>query len=141
MIDETCDLVRLEKWKMFSKLPYQLTAGVTATREGLVVGRYEEIPYNATSTWPASQDWKTDTVIISWPDAAERLRYQESEPWCGLTESDDYEWTMWCETGLPNAHGREYALHRLAAILCDDADAFRVLHWCVKNLGGEEFEQ
>jgi hypothetical protein len=27
-----------------------------------------------------------------------------------------------------------FPLHRLAAILADDAEAFRVLHWCVDNL-------
>lgn len=126
---------------MNDRLPYTLTKGVTAAREGLVVrtgwiqNAIDPLHKHGGAAYPRVD---TSGWLYSWPDAAERLRYREGDPWCGLTESDDYEWTMWCEIGLPNAHGREYALHRLAAILCDDAEALQVLHWCVKNLGGEE---
>ena len=118
---------------MIDKLPYQLTAGVTATREGLVVDRGVEIPYNATMTWYAT--WIDNVVIIEWPDAAERLRYREGGPWSHTHPWDD-------DIMCGNTHG-DYgpdledggiALHRLAAILCDDAEAFRVLWWCLHNL-------
>jgi hypothetical protein len=137
------------------QLPYTLTKGVTAMRKGLVfesaiVRRIDGANHwdetvgllNALQQIGKLQAYKNGTSgVVRWPDAAARLRYREGEPWCGLTEGDDYEWSMWCEIGLPNAHGREYALHRIAAILCDDANAFRMLHWCVENLGGEEKNQ
>jgi len=29
------------------------------------------------------------------------------------------------------------SLHSYAVILCDDAEAFCILHWCIHNLGGK----
>jgi hypothetical protein len=126
------------------RLPYTLTQGVTATREGLEMHDSPSPMYDIMRAMimpePMIQQHDAGDRIYTWPwsDVAYRLRYREGEPWCGLTESDDFEWTMWCEIGGPNAHGKEYALHRLAAILCDDAEAFRVLHWCVTEMGGRD---
>jgi len=121
---------------MIDKLPYTLTDGVTATRDGLVVdAAVNQIAYHVLD---GPELFDSPECLITWPDAAERLRYREGEPYVSVTETDDFEWVMWCETHIPNAHGRQYALHRLAAIICDDAEAFRVLHWCAKNLGGNK---
>jgi hypothetical protein len=106
---------------MIDKLPYQLTEGVTATREGLMFGD--------SSLWIKHAFADHGFRLVLWPDAAERLRYRDGEPWCAEGDYDE----IVCVRG--SALPPEYALHRLAAILCDDVEAFRVLHWCVYILG------
>jgi len=118
---------------MIDKLPYTLTGGVTATSDGLT-GDVERIGRLLDLT----PEREADPPVIGWPDAAERLRYREGEPWCREHQHKD--------NSVVNEPSTEYAslfdggavLHRLAAILCDDAEAFRVLHWCVAEFGGSE---
>jgi hypothetical protein len=123
-----------------NKLPILLSTGVTATIEGL------EITDTATAGHFAVRHSAYGGYLIPWLDAAERLRYREGEPWC--TSSDgSYLVDIVCREPRRKAGGitgyifgqpiKDNPLHRLAAILCDDADGFRVLHWCVTNLGGE----
>ena len=119
------------------KLPYTLTKGVTATREGLWIR--DGLPV-ATPDWFADYRWWPNdaTSRIAWPDAAERLQYREGEPWCQLSEFEHLDIgnthvNIVCFPG--NFYTDKPSLHRLAAILCEDADAFRVLLWCVHNLG------
>ena len=127
---------------MIEQLPYELTAGVTATREGLFFdGNY----YHLVDFMGASLDIHdvfvevysysnyrglTHDYWLTWPDAADRLRYRKGEPWCAryTPSSGTYNGTsiMGPEDGP--------ILRRLAAILCDDSNAFCVLHWCVHNL-------
>jgi hypothetical protein len=111
---------------MIDRLPYTLTAGVTATREGL------EITDTVLSMFFRERHTAAyGGYFIRWRYAAERLRYRDGEPWCAEGDYDE----IVCVRG--SALPPEYALHRLAAILCDDAEAFRVLHWCVTEMGGE----
>ena len=75
---------------------------------------------------------------VPWPLAARVLRYREAEPWCVDSYRDN---GLVCDITTPAYHGESAYLHRLAAILCDDSEAFRVLHWCVHNLGGNHATQ
>lgn len=117
----------------YVKLPYQLTSGVMAMREGLqfaspLMVTVEYFPYDVTSI--------DEPLTIPWPDAAERLHYRECEPWC--REHHHERHAIVCMQGVDGtkSHYDGAVLHRLAAILCDDGEAFKVLHWCVHNLGG-----
>jgi hypothetical protein len=114
---------------MIDKLPHTLTAGVTATQEGL------EIADMVTAGYFGVRHSAYGGYLIPWHDAAERLRYREGEPFC-RTEHGIIE----CWSGESNLDDT-MLLQRLAAILCDDAEAFRALHWCIENLGGEEKNQ
>ena len=128
------------------KLPYELTEGVTATREGLAIGDIYLAKYCAVkddetnplqfTSHPYTSGWIMH--LWRWSDAAERLRYREGEPWCQLSEFEHLDIgnthvNIVCFPG--NFYTDKPSLHRLAAILCEDADAFRVLLWCVHNLG------
>jgi hypothetical protein len=135
---DSIDPSRMERWNMASKLPYTITEGVVATREGLVV----HDNYGTLFCDDGEEEWyekyeeyngSTVRRLIPVPDAAERLRYREGEP------SVMYD-AMYNDTSLREP-GWEFiempgrlALHRLAAILCDDAEGFRVLHFCINNL-------
>lgn len=110
-----------------SRLPYKLTTGVTATREGLITAY-------GTDACEVFRDYGTraetsEGVFTLWPDAADLLRYRDGEPWCY-----DFHGSIACgKPGVPEARYISYRLHRLAAILCDDAEAFRALHYCIMN--------
>lgn len=113
------------------QLPYKLSEGVTATREGLVIS---EPMYCALYSLAYLQaPFERKGRVIPWADVAERLRYREGEPWCWL----DGHKIVLCDSDMKRVAG-DVALHRLAAILVDDAEAFRVLHYCVTNLGNRE---
>lgn len=126
---------------MIDQLPYTLTKGVTATREGLAfrdeglfsfiaeIGSEEEF-FQAEKVYAGM----FDDPIMRWPDAAERLRYREGEPWSSI-----YHGRIVCYSAADNwgENSSMWNLHRLAAILCDDAEAFRMLHWCVTELEGD----
>ena len=120
---------------MIDKLPYQLTEGVTATREGIVF-QMEHVLYPWCKVFGRSTGMRGKS-LLPWPDAAKRLRYRDGQPWCMVLEweTSDGGLVPMIVCGTETADG--YALQRLAAILCDDAEAFRMLHWCVNNLGGE----
>lgn len=117
----------------YVRLPYTLTECATATREGLIgdverIGRLLDI----------TPERESDPPVIPWNDAAERLLYREGQPWCHTETWDD---DILCgntsgEYG-PDLSEGGVALHRLAAILCDDGESLRVLHWCVNNLSKE----
>ena len=121
---------------MIDKLPYQLTEGVTATREGIVF-QMEHVLYPWCKVFGRSTGMRGKS-LLPWPDAAKRLRYREGEPWCLPCYDDPRD--IQCVSAKVSA--RETAqltfLHRLAAILCDDAEALLVLHWAVHNLGGKQ---
>ena len=110
---------------MSSKLSYELTRGVTATREGL--------EFETGRGWSNlfTGRLRGDVYIVCWSKAAERLRYREGEPWC---VDDEWDNGLICDTTTLSYHGTPSYLHRLAAILCDGADEFRVLHWCIHNM-------
>ena len=125
---------------MIDRLPYKLTEGVTATREGLVMnpalGLHWVIGFEVTCITRAIENESAD-VIIYWPDAAKRILYHKGEP--GVFTLPTYTEAIVCFTRTKVIEGTitgAITLHRLAAILCDDAEAFRMLHWCVNNLGG-----
>ena len=115
---------------MIEQLPYELTNGVTATREGLQISYKCQILYLYADLmfFPRWSDLIDDRLIL-WPDAAERLRYREGDNWAQLMNNH-----IVIESGKFDPFSDLPVLHRIAAILCDDADAFRVLHWCVHNL-------
>ena len=119
---------------MIDKLPYTLTKGVTATQEGLLVTSYhgQIVTQLTTEEWEDEYEGNTGWGLIPWRDAAERLRYREGEPWSHAA-ADNTGIIVGCYKPLYSGDG--YLLHRLAAILCDGSEEFRVLHWCVHNLG------
>jgi hypothetical protein len=116
---------------MIDKLPYTLTEGVTATRKGLMIDGI-----SANGIWlffrTTSHMTIKRNVIIAWPDAADRLRYREGEPACSAY---GHQIVTHNSTFPPIVQDR--GLHRIAAILCDDAEAFSVLHWCIHNMPKE----
>lgn len=126
---------------VIDQLPHTLTTGVVATREGLVIDAEADTPViHALLLQGLSSQFAW--YVMPWPDAAERLRFVVGAPGLGLRD-DDYD-SLTFEMMKPNIRyyrsdeiGR---LHRLAAILCDDAEAFRVLHWCVHNLTDQNQE-
>lgn len=103
---------------------YRLSDGVYATEEGL------DIKNDILSEFVGILS--TDTGVMNrhaWPDAAERLRYRDGEPWCIASGT-----IIACfASDVPVIYLDELPLHRLAAILCDDATCFRVLHYCIMN--------
>lgn len=121
---------------MLSRLPYELSTGVTATQEGMILAN--DAPDHIVSIavgWPGYArasgllGW-----IYSWPDVAKQVRFQKGEPWCvaaiiGLG--------IMCFPGEMQNIRCDEALHRVASMLADDAEAFTVLYWCIYNLGGE----
>ncbi len=112
---------------ILNQLPRQLTHGVTATREGL------EITDTVLSMFFRERHTAYGGYFITWRYVAERLRYREGEPWCFINGSG----VMVCDIYY-FGQDTTVALHRLAAIFCDNAEAFRVLRWCIHNLGGEQ---
>ncbi len=123
---------------MIEQLPYTLTKGVTATRDGLV---FDVTAPVAMATCIAAEGHQSIRVGMrttwTWPDAAERLRYREGEAFCWAHETWPTSFVMQDKTGADVKDFVGPALSRLAAMLCDDVESFRVLHWCVGNLGGE----
>lgn len=120
---------------------YRLTDGVTATVAGLLVTDADVSDDIAAilETWSSIGHPRPIDItqyLILWPDAAERLRTREDEPYCFVVSHYEGEDSIICDTA-PGPTPIGYSLYRLAAILCDDAEAFNVLHWCVHNLGGE----
>ena len=120
---------------MIDRLPYALSKGVTAMREGLELTDTWEL-----LGWLFEEDAEyCDLNFIPWFNAAERLRYRKDEPWCLVWHERRQKANpdiIACASPEDSVSDAENAclLHRLAAILCDDAEAFRVLHWCVHNL-------
>ena len=128
---------------MIDRLPHELSEGVTATRDGLWIAdalRYTEhlaqffTHTQKTATW-VSYIPRPYMLFVTWPDAAEGLRYRKGEPWCKALFDQLNAIECVGTERLPRKSTP--ALSRLAAILCNDADAFRVLHWCIYNLGGD----
>lgn len=136
---------------MIGKLPFTLTAGVTATREGLLIDASEtgsglvrffgsaRRVVKSTIRQLTPYDYYTETAyLVLWRDAAKHLRYQEGQPWITLNSAGS-EGEFYCVPANAEIEDKDIEsgmLHRLAAIICDDAAAFRVLHWCATNLGG-----
>jgi hypothetical protein len=148
-----------EATNMIARLPHAITEGVTATREGLVFRDSIERRYDGYTFWEETtgllnalqQIGKLQARkngrngVVSWPDAAERLRYREGEPWCRPSGNGIYcapaSESTWVHFGTTIKRAKQFhVLHRLAAILCDTAESFRVLHWCVRNLQEAEDE-
>ena len=124
---------------MIDRLPYQLTEGVTATREGLDVhiDHWTQI-INGLGLEPVIQFAITASGgrIIPWPDARRTLRFCKGKPWATVSDRDD-DMAIACGYGDPHEWGgidAAYVLHRLAVFIADDAEAFRMLHWGVSNL-------
>jgi len=112
---------------MRDPLPRQLSTGVTATREGLVIEREGLL----TVIGARSAELR-GIPAICWQAAHELLSYRDGEPWCRAEWPGIYGGT---EPLVEALH--DEVLHRLAAILCDGAEEFRTLHWCIINLGGK----
>lgn len=136
---------------MIERLPYELHEDIIGTREGLVFSDILAYRKNTVTNTLVSTvtltfvRWAFPELIgipnnghdatIPWPDAAERLRYREGEPWVYLAEGIPPKVIIGSEEDRRLLSGWVIGLNRIAAILCDDAEAFRVLHWCVENLG------
>ena len=121
---------------MIDKLPYQLTEGVTAAREGLEFHVSDPRWMLVESDHDMTYSDESGKVVIYWPET-ELLRYRDGEPWCMVLEWETSDGGLVPMIVCGTETADVYVLPRLAAILCDDAEAFRMLHWCVNNLGGE----
>jgi len=121
---------------MIDRLPLKLTEGVTATLEGLVFDGSVGWLVESVSPNRYTLGERLGEIVIPWPEVAKRLRYREGEPWCSLLWTGFYR-VIYCGTGEEMVENR-IRLNRLATILCNGAYAFRVLHWCVINLGGSD---
>lgn len=130
---------------MIDQLPYTLTEGVTATREGLVIRKWQERTWRDMGFSGARIECLErddigciDTAIImSWPDAAERLQYRDGEPYCESFISFGRAGNLICCPSGEGAASAGIQLHRVATILCDDAEGFKILHWCITEFGDE----
>jgi hypothetical protein len=121
---------------LIDQLPYQLTKGVTATREGLyfkgrTAARHAMKPHQLLQD---PHDGKYGQLYLPWGETAERLRYREGELWCSI-----YHGRIACYSAADDWQNNSsmWNLHRHAAILCDDAEAFRVLYQCIEEYGDE----
>lgn len=115
---------------MLDRLPYELTKDVTATREGLRIGiRNQPAMASLLSAIGRSRIYTGMQTVFPWEYLKPVLRYRKGEPWCAPVGGG-----IVC--GMTNLidQDRDGVLLRLAAILCDDAEAFRVFHWCIHNL-------
>jgi hypothetical protein len=138
MSDPKCTHISTNE-DILSRLPHTITKGVTATREGLVFDRQNVSQPLGDADLRIFSAWEVNTeqglYRVRWPDAAERLRYREGEPWCQVVYKNLY--FGGCDDGpcsdIP-------VLHRVASLLCDDAESFTILHWCVRNLQGVDSE-
>jgi hypothetical protein len=114
---------------MSDQLPYELTEGVIATEEGLLISNVKRF-YLAQLLQVTSEPGE---ICIPWPDAADRLHYRDGKPWCY-----EFHGSIICgKSGVPKTVHILHQLHRIAAILCEDAEAFRVLHACIEEFGYE----
>lgn len=112
---------------------YRLSEGVYATRDGLFFsGDMSDLLSAAVIAWdyPADHSFQCGH-LFPWDTAAERLRYQEGQPCAWIAQDRD---PIYCGMKV-NEERRILRLHRVAALLCDDAPAFAVLHWCTTELG------
>jgi len=114
-----------------SDLPYKLSEGVIATKNGLFIDNQREWLIDALGCAPTG--FHRDGYTIIWPEIAPYLRYREGEPWC----YSFYGNVICGKPGVPEATHILYRLHRLAAILCDSAEAFRILYEAIKEFGDE----
>jgi len=117
---------------MFDLLPYELRTNVWATEYGIESTSEMNALFmlkGAKLTSGRKTFTKSDPVsrvtYLSWHEAKQLLEYRDGEPWCHDTARG-----ILC---VPSDETNDtwIGLHRLAAILCDDAEAFRVLYWCV----------
>lgn len=106
---------------------YRLSEGVYATRSGL---EFDPMIADELAGFVGGPFLVGDT-LLGWRPAAKRLRYREGQPWCTAYNGED------CVLVWPSriSVGSDEPLSRIAAILCDNASAFRVLHWCITELG------
>ena len=120
----------IEKLPYWERLPYWLSRYVVALTDGLS-GNVEDIG----RLFDVTPERDGDIPFVSWEDAAEALRYRDGDPWC-----HDYIDAIFCYDPYisPNAKGVSNPMNRLAAVLCDDGNAFRVLYRCIHNLGGSK---
>jgi hypothetical protein len=121
---------------MIDRLPYTLTTGVTATREGLVA----HDNFNCFLCDDGEEEWyerydeyqgRWGLRLVPWPDVAERLRYRKGEPGAIVLI-----WTSKVVSrGFVTIVEHRGDLNYIASIIAPLPDAFRVLHWCIENLG------
>lgn len=111
---------------------YRLSEGVYATREGL------RIVSDCVADFVFGPGWnvKDDGIAYGylWSDVAKPLRYREGQPCAWIAQDRD---PIYCGMKV-NEEWRISCLHRFAALICDNANAFRVLYWCITELGGED---
>ena len=85
--------------------------------------------------------WEADSWAYKWPweEAAKYLRYEKGKPWImrSDTEYGRRGSALICGTKpKKEQHPTRRLLNRIAAILCDDDEGFKVLHWCLTTMGG-----
>ena len=127
------------------QLPYELCDGVVATVDG-IEPVLEKLPLieaikedTRLTNGPRRRvaghgvDWRT---YWSWEDVAKVLQYKKNKP--GITLCEEGLTNYWWLVPATHVFYSDFEvarLHRYAAILCDDAEAFRVLYQCIKEFG------
>lgn len=114
---------------MIDRLPYQLTEGVTATREGLV--------FEGEAMWKREAFPNHGWRLVGWSEASEVLTYREGKP--GVVAAFTLRGPS-REILAVAADGRpagDPALSEVAFLFVGGrTESFLVLHWCIHNLTG-----
>lgn len=121
---------------------YRLSEGVYATREAFEFRTKSTSWVRAALGAEAWHELRSAEQLLNppsgwmlmWWEAAKRLRYQEGQPCAWIAQDRD---PIYCGMKV-NEEWRISCLHRVAALICDNANAFRVLYWCITELGGED---
>ena len=122
------------------QLPYELCEGVVATVEGLYL--YHPVSAVVSTFKNVILNFGFDVdgeprVYWTWQDAARHLQYKIDDPGIAFIEDSMASWWQLIPKDTRYYNNAEVIrLHRYAAILCDDAEAFRVLYQCIKEFGG-----
>ncbi len=127
---------------MLEKLPYPLSEGVTATREGLVVDD-EHTHWFVELFWLLPDYATFGAPLYEWQLMAERLRCPLDAPGVVLIDNgaDPPQWHLLIANERFFSSHEVGRLSRPACLLFNGPDGFRVIHWCITELGGGDASQ
>ena len=120
------------------QLPYEMCDGAIADIEGLLTTEtYGTLLVGDFDEWKYEYEGDTGWGLIPWSFIAQTLQYKIDDPGIAFIEDSMTSWFQIIPKDTRYYNNAEVIrLHRYAAILCDDAEAFRVLYQCIKELGG-----
>lgn len=112
---------------MIDKLPYEITDGFKAAQEGLVFP--DSVPSWIADDLIPTTYYSDLGYVMPWPEVADWVRVKPVGKCAVLTDSGQI-----VLKGNGESWAARYRLDRVAFLLVDDADAFRILHWCAHVL-------